>query len=145
MCRKRVCCFPSSAQIARFLIGRSEEKKIFRGHCACVEELSAWLAVARCPNNSFNHDDLVQVQDVDALASYWILQLSFEQLSTGSQSAPLLRHDFVGFPRSSVRAAVFLHAPTMVRVLSPLLHLRNYDVVPSGNDALRFDDLGLLD
>ena len=71
---------------------------------------------------------------------------------------PLLRrHVVTTFPRSPcdvvptfhgfVRTALFLHALTTVGVLSSIyLHnLRNSYFVPSGNDALRFDDLGLLD
>ena len=70
---------------------------------------------------------------------------------------PLLRRHFVGFPRSTcdfvptshglARAAVLLHALTMVCVFSSIsLHnLRNSSFVLSGNDVSRFDNLGLLD
>ena len=54
----------------------------FRGHCACVEELLAWLAAQI--DISFERGELVQVQDVNSLMSCWILQLSLEQHSTGS-------------------------------------------------------------
>ena len=48
----------------------------FCGHCACVEELLAWLLVAAAPiDNSFELGEIVQVQDVDALVSCWILEL----------------------------------------------------------------------
>ena len=39
-------------------------------------------------DKSFERGGRDKVQDVDALVSYWILQLQFEQHNTGSQSAP---------------------------------------------------------
>ena len=69
---------------------------------------------------------------------------------------PSLRRQFVGFPRCTcdvvttfhcfVRSAILLRALSIVCVFLTSLHnLRNSHQVPSGNDASRFDDLGLLD
>ena len=71
---------------------------------------------------------------------------------------PLLRREFMVFLRSScnftptvhgfVRAVIFLHALTIVCVsfffFISLHNLRNVLFVPSGHDALQWDDLGLL-
>ena len=72
-------------------------------------------------DNSVERGEHVQVQDVDALVSCWILPLLFDQPSTGSQiGLPFAAASFCWFSRSTcdfvpifpwfVRAAVFLHA-----------------------------------
>ena len=76
-------------------------------------------------DNSFHRGDLVQVQDVDALLSCGILQLQFEQHSTGSQiTLAFAAASFCGFSISTcdcfpmghgfVCAAIFFLALTTV-------------------------------
>ena len=66
---------------------------------------------------------------------------------------PLLRRHFVGFPRFTCDCVPIFHGFVRaactydsLRLFPIYLHnLRDCSSVPSGNDALRFGDLGLLD
>ena len=95
-----------------------------------------WRSPAASNDKPCERGELVQVQDVDALVWRWTHQVWFEQSTTGSQTAlafaaalfvfygrgSFLRStcDFLPTFHGFQRAAIFIHALTIVRVF---LHL----------------------
>ena len=81
-------------------------------------------SLAALLDDSFERGELVQVQDIEALVSYWILQLQFEQHTTGSQNSPALAAASpCGFPEVLLLCCLQLSMVSHVRQFS-CMHLR---------------------
>ena len=141
------------ARIARFLIAFWLVKKthLSRSLCRAISCLASGRPLRRW---KIVHLSAVRLSKFRRLlVSCWIIQLQFEQHSTGSQiSHAFAAASFCGFSEVRLRLRtcgcflLFLHALTTVCVLIPsyMYNLRN-SLLLFGNDASRLGILYLLE